>query len=191
MKFTARIADDPENGRFILRLQQKHLNGIGLRPVDERELADKECARPAIGLCFKLKRRLPTRRPTRDFDAADAFATGREIKCQRTKPILAVGGGDLRLIATANPAPTDIIDLCSVARASPRADTKSRHEESRNARRLTTAAAVTAGLPFDPIYATAAWAGWLVPLGVLLYLCRDSLSALRPRERLAPAAALE
>lgn len=57
--------------------------------------------------------------------------------------------------------------------------------------RLTTAAAVTAGLPFDPIYATAAWVGWLVPLGVVLYLCRDSLSALRPRERLAPAAALE
>ena len=30
--------------------------------------------------------------------------------------------------------------------------------------RLTTAAAVSGNLPFDPIYTAIAWAGWIVPL---------------------------
>lgn len=34
--------------------------------------------------------------------------------------------------------------------------------------RLTTAAATSLALPFDPIYGFVAWAGWLVPLGLVV-----------------------
>ena len=35
--------------------------------------------------------------------------------------------------------------------------------------RLMTGSAIYFGLPFEPIYAFAAWAGWIVPLSIVLY----------------------
>lgn len=35
--------------------------------------------------------------------------------------------------------------------------------------RLITGSAIYVGLPFEPIYAFAAWAGWIVPLSIVLY----------------------
>lgn len=36
--------------------------------------------------------------------------------------------------------------------------------------RLTTAAAITCDLPFDPVYGCVAWLGWMVPLAIVTFL---------------------
>jgi len=49
--------------------------------------------------------------------------------------------------------------------------------------RLTTFAALSLGLPFDPVYAAAAWACWLLPLGLVMI----ATSRFEPVERPMPA----
>ncbi len=61
--------------------------------------------------------------------------------------------------------------------------------------RLMTGSAIYFGLPFEPIYASAAWAGWILPLFIVLYfpalarsfyLARsDSRSSSRPERAIA------
>ena len=61
--------------------------------------------------------------------------------------------------------------------------------------RLMTGSAIYFGLPFEPIYVLAAWAGWLLPLSIVLYfpalarsfyLARtDSRSSSRPERAIA------
>jgi Predicted membrane protein (DUF2306) len=45
--------------------------------------------------------------------------------------------------------------------------------------RLMTGSAIYFQLPFEPIYALAAWAGWLVPLSIVLYFPSISLTLRR------------
>lgn len=46
--------------------------------------------------------------------------------------------------------------------------------------RLTVYAAVSAGLPFEPVYATAAWACWMVPLALAVVLTESRTAGLSP-----------
>lgn len=46
--------------------------------------------------------------------------------------------------------------------------------------RLTVYAALSAGLPFDRVYATATWACWLVPLGLAVVLTQSKTAGINP-----------
>ena len=52
--------------------------------------------------------------------------------------------------------------------------------------RLTVYAALAAGLPFDPVYAVATWACWLVPLALVAYLMKGNTAGMVPGSSVAP-----
>ena len=51
--------------------------------------------------------------------------------------------------------------------------------------RITIYAALSAGLPFDPVYAVATWACWIVPLALAAYFTKSKAAGIAPGRSVA------